>query len=67
MILPIVLYGDPVLQQKAADVPAHFDELPVLIENLFETMYAAGGIGLAAPQVGHSLRIFVLDAELADE
>ena len=67
MILPIVLYGDPVLQQKAADIPPDFDELPVLIENLFETMYAAGGIGLAAPQVGRSLRLFVLDAELADE
>jgi len=67
MILPIVLYGDPVLQQRAADIPNSYDELPVLIQNMFETMYAAGGIGLAAPQVGLSLRIFVLDAELADE
>jgi peptide deformylase len=67
MILPIVLYGDPLLQRRAEEVPADFPELDRLIQNMFETMYAASGIGLAAPQIGHSLRLFVLDAELADE
>ena len=67
MILPIVLYGDPVLQRRAQEIPADFPELDTLIENMFETMYAASGIGLAAPQIGQSWRLFVLDAELADE
>lgn len=67
MILPIVLYGDPVLQRRAEDLPANFPDLNDMIRDMFETMYAASGIGLAAPQVGISLRLFVLDAELADE
>ncbi|MFM7589382.1 MAG: peptide deformylase, partial [Bacteroidota bacterium] len=67
MILPIVLYGDPVLQHRAQEIPADFPELEALIQNMFETMYAASGIGLAAPQIGQSWRLFVLDAELADE
>lgn len=67
MILPIVLYGDPVLQRRAQEIPADFPELDTLIENMFDTMYAASGIGLAAPQIGQSWRLFVLDAELADE
>lgn len=67
MILPIVLYGDPVLQRRAQEIPADFPELETLIQNMFETMYAASGIGLAAPQIGQSWRLFVLDAELADE
>lgn len=67
MILPIVLYGDPVLQRRAQEIPADFPELEALIQNMFETMYAASGIGLAAPQIGQSWRLFVLDAELADE
>ncbi|MBM3936722.1 MAG: peptide deformylase [Sphingomonadales bacterium] len=67
MILPIVLYGDPVLQRRAEEVPADFPGLDELVQNMFETMYAANGIGLAAPQIGYSLRLFILDAELADE
>ncbi len=67
MILPIVLYGDPVLQHRAQEIPADFSGLDTLIENMFDTMYAASGIGLAAPQIGQSWRLFVLDAELADE
>lgn len=67
MILPIVLYGDPVLQRRAQEIPTDFPELETLIQNMFETMYAASGIGLAAPQIGQSWRLFVLDAELADE
>ncbi len=67
MILPIVLYGDPVLQRRAEEVPPNFPDLDALIQNMFDTMYTASGIGLAAPQIGQSWRLFVLDAELADE
>lgn len=62
MILPIVAYGSPVLKKKAVDIPADFEELDTLIANMWETMYAASGVGLAAPQVGRSLRLFVIDA-----
>lgn len=61
MIRPIVKFGDPVLQSRAADVPAIDDRIQVLIEDMIETMYAAPGVGLAAPQVGVPLRIFVAD------
>ena len=64
MIRPIVKFGDPVLQSRAADVPAIDDRIQVLIEDMIETMYAAPGIGLAAPQVGVPLRIFVADVSL---
>jgi len=62
MILPIVAYGTPVLKKKAAAIPADYEGLDALIENMWETMYAANGVGLAAPQVGISLRLFVIDA-----
>jgi peptide deformylase len=62
MILPIVAYGTPVLKKKAAEIPPDYLNLSTLIENLWETMYAASGVGLAAPQVGESLRLFVVDA-----
>ncbi|MBI1316560.1 peptide deformylase [bacterium] len=61
MIYPIVAYGDPVLRKKALPLAADFPEIDTLVSNLYETMYAAGGVGLAAPQVGMSLRIFVVD------
>ena len=61
MILPIVAYGDPVLRKKAAEIQPGDPGLKELIENMFETMYAASGIGLAAPQVGYSIRLFVID------
>ena len=51
MILPIIAYGTPVLK-KAVDIPEDYEGLDTLIENLWETMYAASGVGLAAPQVG---------------
>ena len=67
MIFPIVLYGDPVLRKRAADI-AHGDaSVKEFIERMFETMYAANGVGLAAPQVGHSLRVFVLDTSPMEE
>lgn len=62
MILPIVAYGDPVLKRKAVDIDQDHPGLDELIDNMFETMYGAQGVGLAAPQVGQSLRLFVVDA-----
>ncbi len=63
MKLPIVAYGDPVLKKKAVEVtPETEPNLKQLIDDMFETMYAARGVGLAAPQVGKSIRLFVIDA-----
>jgi peptide deformylase len=62
MILPIVAYGDPVLRQKSEEIDADYPKLDELLENMFETMYAARGIGLAAPQVAKPIRIFIVDA-----
>jgi len=61
MILPIVKYGDPVLMKKATPVTEFNEELRKLVADMFETMYAAPGVGLAAPQVGVSKRLFVMD------
>ena len=62
MKLPIIAYGDSVLRKKAADIATDYPDLDVLIANMFETMYGAHGVGLAAPQIGVSLRLFVIDA-----
>ncbi|NQX78292.1 peptide deformylase [Gilvibacter sp.] len=62
MILPIVAFGDPVLRKKAVDIKEDHPDLDVLLENMFETMYGAHGIGLAAPQIGRSIRLFLVDA-----
>jgi len=61
MILPIVAYGDPVLRKEGKEIQKDDDSIPKLIENMFETMYNAQGVGLAAPQIGKSLRLFVID------
>ncbi|MGO2358334.1 peptide deformylase [Mesonia sp.] len=61
MILPIVAYGDPVLKKKAKDIPEDYPKLQELIENMWETMYGAYGVGLAAPQVGLPIRMFIID------
>ncbi|WP_424962283.1 peptide deformylase [Ekhidna sp.] len=61
MIFPIVLYGDPVLKKKASEVEEGDESVKEFVESMFETMYAAQGVGLAAPQVGESIRIFVVD------
>ena len=61
MILPIVAYGDPILKKKAKDIPEDYPELKVLIENMWETMYNAYGVGLAAPQIGLPIRLFMID------
>lgn len=62
MILPIVAIGDPVLKKKAVDITNGYPGLSALIANMFETMKNAKGVGLAAPQVGVSIRLFVVDA-----
>ena len=61
MILPIVAYGDPVLRKVCKDLPEDFPKLKELVSNMYETMYNANGVGLAAPQVGLPLRLFVID------
>lgn len=61
MILPIYAYGQPVLKQVGKDIEPDHPNLQELIENMWETMYNASGVGLAAPQVGLSIRLFVID------
>ncbi len=65
MILPVTVYGDPVLRGETKNVERGFVDLNELIENMFQTMYQAEGVGLAAPQVGLSLRLFVVDGSPA--
>lgn len=60
MIYPIVVYGDPVLRQRAKEIEKGAD-LTALIQDMYETMYSAQGIGLAAPQIGKAIRLFVVD------
>jgi len=62
MILPVVSFGNSVLKQKAADIAADYPNLEKLIADMYETMYAAGGVGLAAPQINLGIRLFVVDA-----
>ena len=64
MILPVYLYGQPVLRKEAEEVPMDYPDLKQLVANMFETMYNADGVGLAAPQVGLSLRLLVIDADV---
>ena len=67
MILPIVVYGSPILKQKASDIDATYENLAELIQNMWQTMYQASGIGLAAPQINKSIRLFIVDtAQLED-
>lgn len=61
MTLPIYAYGHPVLKKKAAPIDAQFPELNRLIEDMWNTMYEAHGVGLAAPQIGKSIRLFIVD------
>lgn len=63
MILPIVAYGDAVLKKKAKEINKDYPNLDTLIENMYETMYGAYGVGLAAPQIGLSVRLFLVDTE----
>lgn len=61
MILPIVAYGDPVLKKKGKEITKDYPKLNELLDNMFETMYNAMGVGLAAPQIGLPIRLFLVD------
>lgn len=61
MILPIVAYGDPILKREAEEIDQNYSGLKELISNMFDTMYHASGVGLAAPQIGKSIRLFIVD------
>jgi len=67
MIFPIVAYGDPVLRKVARPIGKNEINLPDLVENMYQTMYDSSGIGLAAPQIGQSIRLFVVDGTLLNE
>ena len=68
MILPIIAYGTHVLRRQADPIAAAYPELEKLIANMWETMYNAHGVGLAAPQIGLSIRLFVVDSvQLEDD
>ncbi|MBM1106439.1 peptide deformylase [Aurantibacter crassamenti] len=61
MMLPIVAYGDPVLKKECKEIDKNYPNLAGLIENMWETMYNASGVGLAAPQIGIAIRLFIVD------
>lgn len=61
MILPIVAYGDPVLRKMGEEISAEYPKIQELIDNMFETMYKSSGVGLAAPQIGLAIRLFIVD------
>ena len=68
MILPIYIYGSSVLRQKAQDITPDYPNLDKLIEDMWETLYYADGVGLAAPQIGFSIRLFMVDgSELSED
>jgi peptide deformylase len=68
MKYPVTVYGDPLLRKRAKKIENNSEELKEIIENMWETMYYSDGVGLAAPQVGKSIRLFIIDASSgADE
>jgi len=67
MILPIVVHGHPVLKRRAEDIDKDYPELDKLIEDMYETMHSASGVGLAAPQINKSIRLFIVDATPYEE
>jgi len=67
MVYPIVIYGTPLLRKKSEDITPDYEGLEKLIEDMFETMYSSDGIGLAAPQIGKNIRLFVIDANVMAE
>lgn len=68
MFLPIYIYGSPVLRNESVDITKDYPDLDRFLADLWETMYEADGVGLAAPQVGRNIRVFVVDASVnADE
>ncbi len=68
MILPIIAYGDPLLKRESVEIEKDYPMLSELISDMFETMYNAKGVGLAAPQIGKNIRLFIVDGSpFADE
>lgn len=67
MKLPIYLYGHPVLRETSTDIDSSYPELKQLIADMFETMYASEGVGLAAPQIGRNINVVVIDADAVSE
>ena len=67
MILPVYLYGQPVLRKVAQDITPDYPGLEKLIKDMYETMYHADGVGLAAPQIGLSIRLFVIDLDVISD
>lgn len=67
MVLPVYLYGHPVLRREAEDIDENYPELKKLIKDMFETMYHTEGIGLAAPQIGKSISLIVIDASVLEK
>jgi len=63
MILQIVVYGDPVLRKVGEEIDKNYEGLEALIKNMFDTMYNANGVGLAAPQIGKAIRLFIIDTQ----
>ncbi|MCD4769176.1 MAG: peptide deformylase [Bacteroidales bacterium] len=61
MVYPIYIYGHPVLRKISDDIQKDYEDLDKLIDNMYETMHKAEGIGLAAPQIGKSIRVFIVD------
>jgi len=61
MILPIIAYGDPILKKECDEIDENYPNLDVLIADMYETMYKAKGVGLAAPQIGKRIRLFIVD------
>jgi peptide deformylase len=67
MILPVIAYGDPVLKKRASEIDKNYPGLEKLIDDMYETMYNSNGVGLAAPQIGLSIRLFVVDGAPFEE
>jgi peptide deformylase len=67
MVYPIVIYGHPVLRKITEDIGRDYPELDQVIADLFETLYRSEGLGLAAPQIGKSIRLFVIDGKPVEE
>ena len=62
MVLPVLAYGHPVLRRISENIENDYPGLDELVENMFDTMYATAGVGLAAPQIGKNIRLFIVDA-----
>jgi peptide deformylase len=67
MILPIYVYGQPVLRKVAEDIPTDYPELPTLLQDMWDTLAESEGIGLAAPQVGKAIRVVVIDLDVLSD